>query len=261
MLLAPLPSPFVKDLVTRFGYKLVPLPFAEAYGLDRLNPPSAEGVRIDRSMITSGVIPVYTYGSNPAAPAQECPTICVPLILVAQDDADPKAVSLLLETIYDSPLASAIRPPSLNEQVSAFPRHPGTEQYLHRNDPLLTPEVTSTLVRLAGTIGCLLSGAIAFYSFLRLRNLKRFEYYYREIWQIEMISRGLEDDSAAPTEVSSLRTYLEGRLTTLGTAYNTQVQRAPGLRGWRDERRGAHGGHHRAHQRYTWVAGRDRDGA
>jgi TRAP-type uncharacterized transport system substrate-binding protein len=215
MLLAPLPSPYVKELVTRFGYKLAPLPFAEAYGLDRLNLPSAEGVHIDRSMITAGAIPAYTYGSNPAEPAQECPTICVPLILVAQDDADPKAVSLLLETIYDSPLASAIRPTSLNEQVSAFPRHPGTEHYLHRNDPLLTPEVTSTLVRLGGTIGCLLSGAIAFYSFLRLRNLKRFEYYYREIWQIEMIARGLEYDSAAPTDVSFLRTYLEGRLTTL----------------------------------------------
>jgi hypothetical protein len=32
MVLAPLPSPFVKPLVTDFGYRLVPLPFAEAYG-------------------------------------------------------------------------------------------------------------------------------------------------------------------------------------------------------------------------------------
>jgi hypothetical protein len=39
---------------------LVQLPFAEAYGLDRLNPPSAEGIRIDRAMLTPGVIPAYT---------------------------------------------------------------------------------------------------------------------------------------------------------------------------------------------------------
>ena len=215
MFLAPPPSPFARQLVTGFGYRLVPMPFAEAYGLERLNSPSAEGVRVDRSMLTSGIIPAYTYGSDPAEPAKECPTICAPLILVAEDDANPEAVSLLLETIYDSPLRSAIRPPALNEQVNAFPRHPGTERYLHRNDPLLTPEVASRLVTMAGGTGAFLSGVIAFYGFLRLRKLSRFESYYREIGQIEMIARGLENDPAAPTDLPSLRSHLEGRLTTL----------------------------------------------
>jgi hypothetical protein len=124
-------------------------------------------------------------------------------------------VSRLLETIFDSGLTNAIRPPPLDEQVIAFPRHTGTERYLHRNDPFLTSEVAATLIKLAGAIGCLLSGTIAFYSLLRLRNLKRFEYYYREIWQIEMNSRGLEKDSNAPTDATSLRAHLEERLTTL----------------------------------------------
>jgi hypothetical protein len=215
MVLAPLPSPFVRHLITGFGYKLVPLPFAEAYGLDRLNPPTAEGVRIDRSMLTPGAIPAFTYGSDPAEPAKECSTLCAPLILVAGDDADPQAVCLLLETIYDSSVTSAIRPPALNEQVHAFPRHAGTERYLHRNDPLLTPEVASTLARVAGGIGACLSGVIAFYGFLRLRSLTRFESYYREIERIEMVARGLEDDPTAPADVSSLRSHLEGRLAAL----------------------------------------------
>jgi TRAP-type uncharacterized transport system substrate-binding protein len=215
MFLAPLPSPLARHLVTGFGYKLVPLPFAEAYGLDRLNPPSAEGVRIDRSLLAPGVIPPYTYGSDPAEPAKECPTICAPLILVAQEDVDPEAVSFLLETIYDSPLTTAIRPPALNEQVNAFPRHPGTERYLHRNDSLLTPEAASKFGRLASGVGYFLWGVIAVYGFLRLRKLRRFESYYHEIGQIEMIARGLEDDPTAPTDVPSLRSYLEGRLTAL----------------------------------------------
>jgi hypothetical protein len=54
MFLAPLPSPLAKRLVTGFQYKLVPLPFARAYGLDRLNPPGADGVRVDRSLLTPG---------------------------------------------------------------------------------------------------------------------------------------------------------------------------------------------------------------
>jgi hypothetical protein len=215
MFLAPLPSPFAKRLVTDFGYRLVSLPFAEAYGLDRLNPPTAEGVRIERSMLTPGVIPAYTYGSDPAEPAKECPTICAPLILVAEDDANPEAVCFLLETIYESPLTSAIRPPALNEQVNVFPRHPGTERYLHRNDPLLTPEVAYKLGTLGGGIGAFLSGAIALYGFLRLRKLRRFESYYREIEHIEMIARGLQDDPDAPTDVPSLRSNLEGRLSAL----------------------------------------------
>jgi hypothetical protein len=215
MILAPLPSPFVRRLITGFGYTLVPLPFAEAYGLDRLNPASPEGVRIDRSMLTRGVIPAYAYGSDPAEPAKECPTICVPLVLVAGDDADPRAVSLLLETIYDSPLTTAIRPPPLGEQVNAFPRHNGTEQYLHRHDPVLTPEVASSLARVAGGIGAFMSGVIAFYGFLRVRSLRRFESYYREIEQIEMIARGLEDDPTIPDDGRPLRSHLEERLTTL----------------------------------------------
>jgi TRAP-type uncharacterized transport system substrate-binding protein len=215
MFLGPLPSPFARQLVADFGYKLVPLPFAEAYGLDRLNPPTPEGVHIERSMLTPGVIPAYTYGSDPAEPAKECPTICVPLILVTEEDTDPGAIRLLLETIYDSPLTSAIRPPPLTEQVNVFPRHPGTERYLHRHDPLLTPEVAYKFGVFGGGIGAFVSAAIAFYGFLRLRHLRRFESYYREIGQIERIARGLEKDPAAPTDVPSLRTHLEGRLTSL----------------------------------------------
>jgi TRAP-type uncharacterized transport system substrate-binding protein len=215
LFLAPLPSPLAKELVTEFGYRVVSLPFAEAYGLDHLNAPTADGVRINRSMLTSGVIPAYTYGSAPAEPAQECPTICATLILIAQDDANPEAVCFLLETIYDSPLTAAIRPTALNEQVNVFPRHAGTERYLHRNDPLLTAEAAYKFGTLGGGIGAFLSGVIALYGFLRLRNLRRFESYYREIEQIEMTARGLRDDPAAPTDVPSLRSHLEGRLTAL----------------------------------------------
>jgi hypothetical protein len=99
--------------------------------------------------------------------------------------------------------------------VNAVPRHPGTERYLHRHDPLLTPEAAYKFGTLAGGIGAVLSGAIAVYGYLRLLHLKRFEAYYHEIRQIERLARGLEDDPAAPTDVPSLRSHLERRLPTL----------------------------------------------
>jgi hypothetical protein len=39
----------------------------------------------------------------------------------------------------------------------------------------LKPEVASKLVTVAGGLGAFLSGVIAFYGFLRLRNLNRFQ--------------------------------------------------------------------------------------
>jgi hypothetical protein len=80
---------------------------------------------------------------------------------------------------------------------------------------VLTSEVASKLSKLGSGIGYFLWGVIAVYGYLRLRNLRRFESYYSEIGQIEMIAHGLEIDPDAPTDVPSLRAHLEERLTTL----------------------------------------------
>src|SRR5262249_30246171 len=160
-------------------------------------------------MFTTGVIPAYTYRSNTPDTAKPCPTICAPMVLVARDDVEPEAIALLLETIYESPLKNAIRPAPLRDQANIFPRHAGTELYLHRNDPVLTPEVASKLCTLAGGIGAFVSGMIAFYGFLRLRNLHRFESYYGEIGAIEMVANGLQTDPEAPADLESRRVYLE----------------------------------------------------
>jgi TRAP-type uncharacterized transport system substrate-binding protein len=213
--LAPTPSVLARQLVVTAGYKLLPVPFTEALLLEHLNPPNSNGIRVDRSLLTSTTIPSYAYGFDPPMPTQPCLTVGVPLLLVAQDDADRDAVYHLLETIYDSPVTAAIHPAPLREQLPAFPLHAGTVRYLHHNDPLLTSETTSNLIKVAGGVGAFLSGMIALYSFLRLRKLSRFESYYRGIGRIERIAHGLDVDPAAPTDQESFRTYLEDQLTTL----------------------------------------------
>jgi hypothetical protein len=212
---APLPSILAHDLVQVGGYRLLPVPFVEALCNDRLNPPNADGVQVDRSLLTQTSIPAYTYGFDPPMPAQPCQTVGVPLLLVAEDDADPEAVSRLLETIYDSPLKNQIRPQPLEEQVTAFPLHPGTQRYQRRHEPLLKPEHIAKAGPLLGGIGTLISGLIAFYSYVRLRKLRRFVAYYHEIGHIDMVARGLEMDADAPTDPRALRPHLETRLTRL----------------------------------------------
>jgi hypothetical protein len=210
-----MPSPLAQRLVRTAGYQFLPVPFGKAFCLDRLNPPNLHGIRVDRSALTASVIPPYTYGADPPVPAKACPTISAPLLLVAQDDTDPDAVYHLLEIVYDSPLTSALRPPPLREQVFSFPPHAGTERYLRRHDPLVTPELAGLLMKVAGGVGAFASGAIAFYTFLRLRKLNRFEAYYRELGQIERVAHGLEKDPQAPTTPEGLHTHLEMRLSAL----------------------------------------------
>jgi serine/threonine protein kinase len=71
------------------------------------------------------------------------------------------------------------------------------------------------LDRMAGALGALVGVALALYSFLRLRRLRRFEAYYKEIRRLELIARGREEDPNAPANPAARRTYLEERLLNL----------------------------------------------
>jgi protein-S-isoprenylcysteine O-methyltransferase Ste14/TRAP-type uncharacterized transport system substrate-binding protein len=212
---APVPSILARDLVQTGNYHLLPVPFAEAFCTERLGSPSPRGVQVQRAQVTQTTIAAYTYRFDPPMPAQPCLTVSIPLLLVAEDDADPEAVSRLLETLYESPLKNEIRPQPLEDQVAAFPLHPGTERYLRRSEPLLKPEHAAKFGTLLGGIGTLITGLIAGYSYMKLRKLKRFVAYYRDIGRIDLLARGLQVDPDLPTQPEALRTYLETWLTRL----------------------------------------------
>jgi TRAP-type uncharacterized transport system substrate-binding protein len=213
--LTPMPSILARDLVNIAGYRLVPLLFAEAYCLDRISETPSGEVRVDRASLVSTDIPAYTYGIDPAVPLTPCRTVSTRLLLVARGTTPPEAISRLLETVYDGPVARLTDPMPLRGQVPLFPFHPGTEIYMRRNEPFLTPELLAGVGKAGGGLGALASGIVAFYGFLRLRQLRRFEAYYHEIRRIELIARGQEFDPVAPMAPEALRDYLEGRLLDL----------------------------------------------
>jgi TRAP-type uncharacterized transport system substrate-binding protein len=213
--LSTLPSLLARDLVALAGYRLVPLPFADAYCLDRIRPTETGKVRIDRASFTATEIPAYTYSVDPPVPARPCRTIATPLLLVGYAPTDPEAVSRLLATVFDGEIAGLAGPKALREQVPQFPFHRGAERYMRRNEPLLTQELVATLVKVLGGLGAFISGLVAIYGYLRLRQLRRFEAYYQEIRRLELIARGQEADPAAPADPAARRAYLEGRLLDL----------------------------------------------
>lgn len=215
VILAPMPSPLAKRLVREFGYALLPLPFAEAFCIERLTETGPDGVRLDRSAMTPTVIPAYSFNIDPPVPPTPCPTISAPLLLVVQEDADADAVSRLLETVHESPLKNVIQAPPLAEQVAYFPFHEGRERFDHRHDPWLSAEMSAKLRSLVGGIVSFFSGFIALRSYLRLRKLHRFDKYSRELSSIELIARGRLTDPNCPVESEARRQHLDDRLAAL----------------------------------------------
>jgi hypothetical protein len=219
LFLSPLPSLLARRLVAVAGYRMVSLPFVEAYTLDRLNlhdpQAAADGEAVDRSWIVATTVPPQLYGSDPPVPAEPCRTLGSWLLLVAYAPSDPEAVVRLLRVVYESPLSGLIQPPPLRDQVPQFELHRGTELYLRRRQPLLTPELMSQLGRLLGGLGAFLSGLLGLYGFLRIVQLRRFESFYQEVRRIVQVARGLEDDPDAPADPDARRAYLLDRLDDL----------------------------------------------
>jgi TRAP-type uncharacterized transport system substrate-binding protein len=154
LLVSMLPSPTVHYLATRQDYRLVPLPFGEAFALGSLAAeepgPSSQPTpsRVEKEHTYPTLIPAFAYGVEPPVPPGPVPTLGTRLLLVAHRDVNPQVVRRLLEATLRSRVARNGRPP-IDAQVldlpPEFPWHDGTRLYLERNRPI----VSGTVVELA----------------------------------------------------------------------------------------------------------------
>jgi hypothetical protein len=219
LFLAPLPSLLARRLVAVAGYRMISLPFIDAYTLDRLNlhDPLGEagGEVVDRSWIVATTVPPQLYGNDPPVPSEPCRALGTWLLLIGYAPSDPEVVARMLAVIYESPLTGLIQPPPLRDQVPQFELHRGAELYLRRRQPLLTPELLSQLGRLLGGLGAFVSGILGLYGFLRIMQLRRFQSYYEEVRRIVQVARGLDEDPGAPANPDARRAYLLDQLDNL----------------------------------------------
>jgi TRAP-type uncharacterized transport system substrate-binding protein len=204
---AGLPTPMVRHFVSKWDYRLVPLPFGEAFALEDLvhvdepvqaNPSGVRAV-VDRVHLQETQIPAFTYGVEPAVPAVPLATFGARVLVVANKEVDPGAVKRLLGAIYLTDFAEVSRPsldPSLLDLPAEFPPHPGSVEFQQRNKPLIVGDAVDFLEKTSSLTGAILGGLFVTWQWARRRYRRRrelgFESYLLKVTTIEREALRLE---------------------------------------------------------------------
>lgn len=204
---ASVPTPMIRHLVDSWGFRLVPLPFGEAFAIEDLvqvdepildDSPDVRAV-VDRVHLHEFVVPAFTYGVEPAVPPRPLTTFGARVLVVANKGVAPEAVKRLLEAIYLSEFAEVARPqldPSLLDLPAEFPPHPGSAEFQRRNKPLIVGDAVDFLEKTSSLIGALIGGSFVAWRWAIRRYRRRrelgFEAYLLKVTAIEQEALRLE---------------------------------------------------------------------
>ena len=221
MLVSPLPSPAARYLVTKQGYRLVPLPFGEAFALEGRTPrqpgDKSRPQLVDPEHTYSMSVPAFVYSIDPPVPPEPVQTLGTRLLLVANQDVDPHAVRRLLEATLASKVAKNGKPPAdarTLELPPEFPWHEGTELYRERNQPVVSGTLASSAQRGFAIFAAAASGLFVLWQWGKqhghfLRN-RGFNKYLQQVTRIEEQTLQVEGGAPASREhLLALREQLD----------------------------------------------------
>jgi TRAP-type uncharacterized transport system substrate-binding protein len=178
--LATVPSRIALRLIRAHRYRLVALPFADAFRLRTLLAQAERGAvsegKLDLADVGTTDIPAFTYRTEPPEPAEPLPTLGATLLLLAHEDVPAHAVEDLLAIVYNSQFARIAHPPLLRSTLAARPalrRHPGTAAFLARDEPFLSARDVDKLNNTLGVAGALLGGFLFLWQGLRQMRAAR----------------------------------------------------------------------------------------
>lgn len=225
-----IPSPVARYLITQHAFRPVELPVADAFRIDwspKVQDPDL--VRVDRQRIVEATIPAFTYQVSPAVPAVPIETIGTRLHLVAHVSTPDAAIERVLDSIYDSPLASASEPPltlSLLQSSAEYELHSGAASYLQKKTPIITEHVVELTEQVLAILGSVFAGVLFMWQgmlfFRRRRRDRQFLHCIERVGQIEQ--RALEFESDPEMGVDDLL-ELQSELNQIKVDMITQFQR------------------------------------
>jgi TRAP-type uncharacterized transport system substrate-binding protein len=218
------PSELVQRLVVHFGYRLVPLPFGDAFRLTALqeigghSPP--DGIR--REHIVDATIPAYTYQTSPPVPPRTIATLGCRILLITNRLTDRATVVKLLDLMIASRFAEAMQPSldaAIVRQHAEVPWHPGALDYRGRDDPLITGEKIGVLSNALQILLPAGGALLLLWGWLRNRVLTRRELRFDRF--IALVSgverRALELEEGATHDHQAIR-KLHRELSTIKDA-------------------------------------------
>ncbi len=214
-----LPSPLVTRLVKQGQYRLVPLPFHDAFALqamsetpqtgEQLTPTNERTLVIRKEHIPDAVIPAFTYAADPAEPPEPLHTLGMTMLLIANKNVDPIIVERVLEVLFHTRYARLIRPPldvRRLEEPPEIPWHAGAIAYLEHGKPILTGQLLSVLGQWVTVLGPLVGGLLFvrqwFKQRFRFASEKSFETYIAKVSRLERTAMDLWD--SGPVQISEL---------------------------------------------------------
>jgi TRAP-type uncharacterized transport system substrate-binding protein len=226
LLVAMLPSPTARYLVDKYRYRLVPLPFAEAFGLEALASAQAGLGRGNAGLVDKGHtypfrIPAFACSVEPPVPAEPVPTIGTRLLLVAHRDVAHQEIRHLVEATLRSKVARNGHPP-LNAKVldmpPEFPWHDGTKLYRSRNEPVVSGMVLDSAHKGLAIFAAAASGLFVLWQWSKQRGhlmlAEGLHSYLRQVTRIEKQAQEIEGGRLAdPGQLAALQGEL-GRLKT-----------------------------------------------
>jgi TRAP-type uncharacterized transport system substrate-binding protein len=205
-----LPSPVARHLVTKHHYRLVSLPFCEAFGLGALDedhaspyPPGHTASRIDRRRVYDAMIPAFAYEIEPGVPPEPIHTLGTRVLLVARKDLPATTIRRLLEVVFNSPFSQALQPPidaRLLDSPPEVPWHDGTIEFIRRSSPVIAGDVIDLLEKEVSILVGVGGGGFCLIQWLRRRFRRRREQSFEAyILQVASVERRALDLSKEPT--------------------------------------------------------------
>jgi hypothetical protein len=202
--LAIVPSQLILPFVREAGYRLIPLPFADAMRLNALaGDLTTRETEVDWQYITDATVPAFTYSTRPPVPAHPLPTAGSRLLLIANERVPDATVVLVLETAFRSRFARIADPP-LDPSVLTLPprlrHHPGTLAYMQRNQPLITADSVDKMSNLLSIVGAMVGGSLFLFQWRRQRVAsQRDELFGSYILRVASIERRVASLELAAT--------------------------------------------------------------
>lgn len=157
------PSDLVEFLVRHRGYRVLEMAF----------PPSLSK-RL--GWVGDSKILGYMYSIIPAIPPKDIQVVGVNMHLVAGQQANPRAVAQVLETLYGPRVAARFGQPLSEDDImlaSGFPVSEGTLLYLSRKQPLIDQAMIDKFKAIAGLLMTLGSILLVVFKWFRAPDAER----------------------------------------------------------------------------------------